>query len=576
MVLAQPAFDPHKVSAPLGAVVARQFSVWPFAARTARLFLLVDPLPDAALRLGLLRAMQAAYFDSHCCSQTRAVREAALAAHYVLQHHNRDVLAQDQVNAAAAVAALRGNLAFVALAGDAAAYASHDGIVGCRQASFRQTQPLGLDPDPPITLWSTPLLADDRLLLVCGANRRTDASRLIQDALTAPSSTAEAEQHLGEALGDERPAGVLIVSPGARREHIRAQTHVLAQARPRVATQPSPGRVQNTRRWLVPLIGLVVLAGVVLAGFVTTPLSVSEQPTTMAMATLGSGDRVDRVSPAMVVRLGPSATNVVDLAVGDTALYTLDVGEGSIRAFSLEALDQQPGPETLLATAGTPVDAAGHRLSTPVAMEYLGGASAGPGVLAVIDQARSVVQVDGNRRLSMRSLPNTDGWQELGALGSGPAGELLFLDSGAHALLDYPTASQRVTVPPRLLADAMSAPELPFERVAEMIGEAGALVVRLDTGTVNLVSEGVVRPLPVVVDGGLGPVTGIASDRAGGLYLADPANARVVQAALDGSVVRELRDAALAGVRQIQSSPDGRRLYGLVASGVLVFDVPTL
>jgi hypothetical protein len=35
-----------------------------------------------------------------------------------------------------------------------------------------------------------------------------------------------------------------------------------------------------------------------------------------------------------------------------------------------------------------------------------------------------------------------------------------------------------------------------------------------------------------------------------------------------------LRDPALGGVRQLQSSPDGRRLYGLVASGVLVFDLP--
>jgi hypothetical protein len=66
----------------------------------------------------------------------------------------------------------------------------------------------------------------------------------------------------------------------------------------------------------------------------------------------------------------------------------------------------------------------------------------------------------------------------------------------------------------------------------------------------------------------------MAADRAGGLYLADPAGARIVHAAADGSFVRQLRDPALAGVRQIQSSPDGRRLFGLVAGGVLVFDVP--
>src|SRR3981081_3136051 len=112
---------PH---APHGAVLALQLSVWPFATRTLRLFVLIDPsLPDPTPRHGLLRAMQQAYFCSDGCSQTRAVREAALAAHYVLRHHNRDVLPLHHVNAATAVAALRGNVAFVAMAGDAGAFA---------------------------------------------------------------------------------------------------------------------------------------------------------------------------------------------------------------------------------------------------------------------------------------------------------------------------------------------------------------------------------------------------------------------------------------------------------------------
>src|SRR5256885_15659222 len=101
MTLAQPVLEsPESL---FGAVVARQLSAWPFAARTTRLFLLVDPsLPDQSLRQGLLRAMQQAYFRSDGLSQTRAVREAALAAHYVLRHHNRDALAPEQVNAASA------------------------------------------------------------------------------------------------------------------------------------------------------------------------------------------------------------------------------------------------------------------------------------------------------------------------------------------------------------------------------------------------------------------------------------------------------------------------------------------
>ena len=160
MNVAQPALE--RTESPFGAVVARQLSAWPFAARTARLFLLVEPsLPDDAVRRGLLRAMQQAYFRSDGLSQTRAVRETALAAHYVLRHRNRDVLALDQVNAATAVAAVRGATAFVALAGDAAAFAWRDGVLTGQRGALRLPRPLGLDQDPRITLWSTPLGAND-------------------------------------------------------------------------------------------------------------------------------------------------------------------------------------------------------------------------------------------------------------------------------------------------------------------------------------------------------------------------------------------------------------------------------
>jgi hypothetical protein len=69
-------------------------------------------------------------------------------------------------------------------------------------------------------------------------------------------------------------------------------------------------------------------------------------------------------------------------------------------------------------------------------------------------------------------------------------------------------------------------------------------------------------------------VQGIASDRAGGVYLADPTHARILHTTAEGAFIRQLRDPALGGVRQIQTSPDGRRLYGLVTAGVLVFDLP--
>src|SRR5438309_3718163 len=200
MTVAQPALEQLTIpETPFGAMVARQLSVWPFAARTTRLFLLVDPsLPDESLRQGVLRAMQQAYFRSDGLSQTRAVREAALAAHYVLRHHNRDALAPEQVNAASAVAALRGETAFVALAGDAAAFAWRDGSLTGQRGILRLPRPLGLEQDPRITLWSTPLDEGDRLVLVCGAKFPPDIALHLEDLLAehANSPTELVEDQL--------------------------------------------------------------------------------------------------------------------------------------------------------------------------------------------------------------------------------------------------------------------------------------------------------------------------------------------------------------------------------------------
>src|SRR5712691_4692147 len=195
MAVAQPALEP--VEPPFGAVVARQLSVWPFAARTQRLFLLVDPsLPEASLRHGLLRAMQQAYFRSETASQTRSVREAALAAHYVLRHRNRDVLPFDQITAASAVAAVRGDLAFVALAGDALAFAWHDGVLGGQHEIIRLPRPLGLEADPRIRLWSTPLHPGDRLVLVFSAAWTADSQAATEQILVRTASVEVAEDQL--------------------------------------------------------------------------------------------------------------------------------------------------------------------------------------------------------------------------------------------------------------------------------------------------------------------------------------------------------------------------------------------
>jgi hypothetical protein len=582
MTVAQPALEfefLNPARAPFGSVVARQLSVWPFTARTARLFLLLDPsIAEDDLRGGLLRAMQKAYFASDCHSQTRAVREAALAAHYVLRHRNRDVLPLDQVNAATAVAALRGDVAYVALAGHAAVFAWRNGDLAGQRGVLRLPRPLGLEQDPLITLWSSPLESDDRLILVCGATWRPDSSRVLRDVLASTNTAVDAEEQLAIALGNHRPAGVQVIIPSAPVKAARQLRLVAAHESPAPRLTSSQRakpahRPFRLRRWLTSLFGVALLATVIAAALTISsepPRASSDAP---QMAQIISGaDRVDMVSPSMAVRLGPSGVNVVDLAAGDDALYTLDVGEGSVRSFALGTLDQQPTPETLVARTGTLLDGAVRRLGRPIAIQYVGGA------LLIVDQARSVVQVGPDRVLVLRSVPSSLAWQALGALGSDTGGHLFFVDSGSRRVLEYPPMSQRVLDPPQLLLDSAITPGLPVEHIAELVGADDSVVMRFDDGSVHRFGQGGIDE-PVLArpsDGYLVAVRSIAADRGGGLFLADPANARILQVARDGSLIRQLRDPALAGVRQIRSSLDGQRVFGLVASGVLVFDTPPM
>ncbi|HEY2594979.1 MAG TPA: hypothetical protein VGK33_13875 [Chloroflexota bacterium] len=554
-------------------MVTRQLSMWPFRARVARLFLLVDPsLADQAQRNGLLRAMQQAYFGSDGYSQTRAVREAALAAHYVLRHHNRDVLPMEQINAASAVAAVRGDVAFVALAGRAAAFAWRDGELSEQRGILRLPRPLGLEQDPVITLWRTPLRKGDRLALVCGASWPPDSARTLGTILSEAPTPAAAEEQLAEALGDSTPAGILVVAPESSSSvrHLRllgSRDH--AQAAPRsdvVAGTPPNRQWLSPGRCLVPLLGLILLAIMAMA-----TLAIIPQPAASAMRVVG-------VRPQLAISLGPSSGNVADMAVGDAALYTLDVAEGAVRAFSLDGVNQQPTPDTLLARAGTTVDSVGRQLAQPVAIEYLSGQPNDPGSLAIVDQSRAVVQVGADRRLTEHSLPTSADWQELGALGTGAAGELLFLDSGARQILAYPDRDHAVVDTPRLLLDASSAPKLPWERVAQVIGAGESLVVRLDDGSVRRLDSGgadqVLAPHAADAAPVMSGTSAMAPDRAGGLYLADPAHARIVQTNLQGNVLRELQAPELAAVRAMDVSLDGQRLYALIDSGVLVVDIP--
>ncbi|MBV9577654.1 MAG: hypothetical protein JO057_03585 [Chloroflexi bacterium] len=552
-------------------MVTRPLSMWPFAARLARLFLLVDPsLADQSLRNGLLRAMQQGYFGSDGYSQTRAVREAALAAHYVLRHHNRDVLPIEQINAASALAAVRGDVAFVALAGHAAAFAWHAGELTGQRGILRLPRPLGLEQDPIITLWRTPLRAGDRLALVCGGTWRPDSQLTIARILSEATSTAAAEDELAAALGDTRPAGILVVAPASpspriphlrlltNRDHADTLTHDAPAPLSQIGRQRfSPGR------WIVPLLGLVLLAMIALA-----TLAIMPQPGALA-------NHVEGVSPQMAVRLGPSAANVVDVAAGDSAVYTLDVAQGAVRSFSLDQLDQQATPDTLLAKEGTSLDGMGRQLALPVAIEYVPGPKNQSGTLAIVDQARTVVQVGADRALSAHELPTSAGWQQLGALGSG-TGELVFLDSDAGRILTYPAPNNGVVDAPRVVVDAVSAPYLPWQRVAQIVTTGESLILRFDDGSVHrLAADGIDQPLTVQsTDGRPVETSALATDRAGGLYLADPDNARIVQTDLRGNLQREMRAAEFASVRAMDVSLDGQRLYALIDSGILVVDIP--
>jgi hypothetical protein len=319
------------------------------------------------------------------------------------------------------------------------------------------------------------------------------------------------------------------------------------------------------------------LLGAAAAGFLSIQPTSLDPAESSALASntgarLDNADRAVQVSPAMAVRLGPSGGNVVDLAIGDDALFTLDVVEQSVRVFGLDGQDQQPTPETLLLRAGSAIGGTPRRVATPVAIQFVAGQRANQGVLLVLDQARSVVQVAQNRSTTLRPLQSSGSWRELGALGSDDIGRLFVLDSGSGRLLEFPHLVDQ----PQVLLDASLAPTLPFGKVAEIVGEADYVFLRLDDGTLRRVGpQGDESPVAIPTpDGRPAVVAGIATDRAGGLYVADTANARILQLSADGALVRQLRDPALAGLRQIQTSRDGRRLYGLVTSGVLVFDVP--
>ena len=584
--------------APFAARAAHQFSLWPFGTRTVRLFVLVDlSADDPSLVRGLLRAMQHEFFVRESGSQTTAVRRAIHAAHYVLRHHNRDRLADGHATASAVVAAARDGEVYVALAGNTVAFAwsagSHD--LAWHHGAVRLARPLGTELEPDVRLWSAPFGPGDRLALVCGAAWR-DGSLARVDQVLSTYPTYQAQERLGEVLG--RPHGlprVLVAEGLAAPRRTSARPPDTSTTSRTTSRQHAPIR-RFGRIAALAAVALTTIAVLAVASTLRDPIRVglaqqaealldqaqlsrdayaahgfAEQARDLAAQAQQAGlvqratsalqeiDRVYSVDSLLVLRTGQGS---IDLAVAPDRLYLLDGEDGRIRTLGLDRLDQ-PAIELLSLRRG----------EKPVAIEYVVGPDGGQ--LTVIDRMRNVVQIQADGAAIQRPLPSSLSWQELGAIGSDQSGNLYVLDSGARRLLMYPRANERLVDPPRPLLDARSAPTLAFEHIVQLTPLDDLYVLQDDGSPHRLDRQGhergfVVRP----PDGGLGPVSAMTVDLAGGLYLADPTHARIVQTTADGRFVRQFRQPELGGIRQIHLARDGRQLFGLIPEGLLVLRLP--
>ncbi len=289
--------------------------------------------------------------------------------------------------------------------------------------------------------------------------------------------------------------------------------------------------------------------------------------------TLRGIDRAYEVSPILLVRLGTAAASVVDLAVDDTALFALDVNAGAVQRFDSTRPEQTAISGAIVVQRGDSVG--GTDVDVPVAIAY--APAEGAGVLTVVDRSRGVLQLSESQGLVRRAVAGGRDWQRIAAL-AGVGDSLYVLDGDAGRLLAYDGVSSGLRPPPRQVLDARTAPAVPFRTTVELVARQD-FYFRDQDGTVKRFDrQGRRLPFDVRPPGApLGPISGIASDGTDGLYLADPLNARVVHASGDGRFLRQLRAAApqsLAGLRGLQLSADGRRLYTLASDGVLAFALP--
>jgi hypothetical protein len=102
--------------------------------------------------------------------------------------------------------------------------------------------------------------------------------------------------------------------------------------------------------------------------------------------------------------------------------------------------------------------------------------------------------------------------------------------------------------------------------------------VRFQDGSIQrFATNGSALPFSLRVDDG-DPVqaTAIAPDRAGGLYVAEPAKRRVLHVSADGRLLQQIRfdRQALDEVRSLETSMDGAHVYALSGTALWELDVP--
>lgn len=608
------------VPPPFSETVTRQFSLWPFGTRILKLYLLLDPsINEPAVMQKVLRAMREEFFRSEARSQTNALRSALLAGHFAIREWNQRQLAHERVTASVACAVTRGSTAYVVLAGEAAALSWDGDLLHSHRATSRVPRPLGGEVPPRVSFWSAPLAEGDRLVLTCGGGWSEDS--LISVRALLREGGGEASADLPDVLaGPDGPARVLLAQ-GTGTAARGVADHPAVGSREPLRSRRHVGRFQKSttlpgRMALKPMVAGPLGLGAMLLLIAALTLPRALQPGHLAAAveaeqllerasqardpaegrrlaaagheralqahegapvenqalleraerSLRDADRAYTVPPSVVVHLGDAGPRMADLVATADSLLMLDSQQGVVRGFDASGRDQPFGSGRVVLRAGETVS--GGRLDTPVAL-----AGDANGAIAVVDRSRALWIGPTPERVSRRSLSGAGQWKSLESIGL-QGGQLLTLDAASRLLAVYPPSGGGPT-----MIGAATAPSVPFERAIEVVATDADLFVRTAEGAIHRMDHtGHAREFRVSPpDGPLGAVTGLATDRRGGLYLAEAGTGRIVHTTAEGRFIRQLRPTERAGqspLRALQTSPRGDRLFYADSSAVLSVALP--